>query len=97
MSGRVLVTGGAGFIGSHLAEAYLDAGWEVVLLDNLSSGNEKNVPRGATLVRADIRSPDAKQLLAEGNFDVLNHHAAGRAIGQGWPRALRQQWWGGLW
>lgn len=76
MSGRVLVSGGAGFIGSHLAEAYLDAGWEVVVLDNLSSGKEENVPRGATLVRADIRSTDAKQLLAEGNFDVLNHHAA---------------------
>lgn len=76
MSGRVLVTGGAGFIGSHLAEAYLDAGWEVVVLDNLSSGKEGNVPAGATLVRADIRSPDARQLLADGSFDVLNHHAA---------------------
>jgi UDP-glucose 4-epimerase len=76
MSGRVLVTGGAGFIGSHLAEAYLDAGWEVVVLDNLSSGKEENVPARATLVRADTRSPEAKQLVAEGNFDVLNHHAA---------------------
>jgi UDP-glucose 4-epimerase len=76
MSGRVLVTGGAGFIGSHLAEAYLDAGWEVVVLDNLSSGKPENVPQGATLVQADVRSPDAKQLLADGEFDVLNHHAA---------------------
>ena len=40
MSGRVLVTGGAGFIGSHIAEAYLAAGWEVVVLDDLSRGHQ---------------------------------------------------------
>ena len=44
MSGRVLVTGGAGFIGSHIAEAYLEEGWEVVVLDDLSRGHERNVP-----------------------------------------------------
>jgi UDP-glucose 4-epimerase len=76
MSGRVLVTGGAGFIGSHIAEAYLREGWEVVVLDDLSRGHEKNVPKGARLVRADIRSADAKRTLASGGFDVLNHHAA---------------------
>ncbi|HEY9504868.1 MAG TPA: NAD-dependent epimerase/dehydratase family protein [Gemmatimonadales bacterium] len=76
MSGRVLVTGGAGFIGSHLAEAYLAAGWEVVVLDDLSRGHQRNVPSGARFVRADIRSPEARKLLAEGAFTVLNHHAA---------------------
>jgi UDP-glucose 4-epimerase len=76
MSGRVLVTGGAGFIGSHIAEAYLSEGWEVVVRDDLSRGHEKNVPKGARLVRADIRSPEAKRTLATGGFDVLNHHAA---------------------
>jgi UDP-glucose 4-epimerase len=76
MSGRVLVTGGAGFIGSHIAEAYLAAGWDVTVLDDLSRGQEKNVPRCARLVRADIRSPEARRTLAEGRFDVLNHHAA---------------------
>jgi len=76
VSGRVLVTGGAGFIGSHVAEAYLRDGWEVVVLDDLSRGHERNVPRGAKLVRADIRSPEAKRTLAGGGFDVLNHHAA---------------------
>ena len=75
-SGRVLVTGGAGFIGSHVAEAYLREGWEVVVLDDLSRGHERNVPPGARLVRADIRSPEAKRTLATGRFDVLNHHAA---------------------
>ena len=76
MSGRVLVTGGAGFIGSHIAEAYLDAGWEVVVLDDLSRGHEENVPGGARFMKADIRSPEARRLLAGGNFDLLNHHAA---------------------
>ena len=76
MSGRVLVTGGAGFIGSHIAEAYLAAGWEVVVLDDLSRGHQRNVPSGARLVRADIRSPEARQLLVEGGFTVLNYHAA---------------------
>ncbi len=76
MSGRVLVTGGAGFIGSHISEAYLANGWEVVVLDDLSRGHEKNVPAGARMVRADIRSPEARELLATGKFDVLNHHAA---------------------
>jgi len=76
MSGRVLVTGGAGFIGSHISEAYLAGGWEVVVLDDLSRGHEKNVPKGARMVRADIRSPEARELLATGKFDVLNHHAA---------------------
>ena len=74
--GRVLVTGGAGFIGSHIAEAYLAEGWEVTIVDDLSRGHQKNVPSGARFVKADIRSPEARQLLATGKFDVLNHHAA---------------------
>lgn len=76
MSGRVLVTGGAGFIGSHIAEAYLRDGWEVTVVDDLSRGHESNVPKKASFVRADIRSPEARQTLATGRFDVLNHHAA---------------------
>ena len=60
MSGRVLVTGGAGFIGSHIAEAYLGDGWEVVILDDLSRGHERNVPKAARFVQADIRSPEAR-------------------------------------
>lgn len=76
MARRALVTGGAGFIGSHIAEAYLAAGWEVTVLDDLSRGKERNVPKGARFVRADIRSPEARRTLAEGRFEVLNHHAA---------------------
>src|SRR3954468_4901045 len=76
MSGRVLVTGGAGFIGSHIAEAYLAAGWEVVVLDDLSRGHQPNIPSAARFIRVDIRSPEARNLLATGGFTVLNHHAA---------------------
>src|SRR3954469_2965966 len=76
MSGRVLVTGGAGFIGSHIAEAYLAAGREGVVLDDLSRGHPPNIPSAARFVRADIRSPEARNLLATGGFTVLNHHAA---------------------
>ena len=72
----VLVTGGAGFIGSHLADAYLAAGFSVTVLDNLSSGRRENVPRQARFVQADIGSPEARDLLAGGGFTLLNHHAA---------------------
>ncbi|HMA44188.1 MAG TPA: NAD-dependent epimerase/dehydratase family protein, partial [Gemmatimonadales bacterium] len=76
MTRRVLVSGGAGFIGSHVVEAHLAAGDEVSVLDDLSTGRAENVPAGATLVRADIRSPEARALVAGGGFAILNHHAA---------------------
>lgn len=74
--GRVLVTGGAGFIGSHIAEAFLAAGWDVTCLDDLSRGKASNVPPGAAFVHADIRSPEAREVAATGGFDVLCHQAA---------------------
>ena len=73
---RALVTGGAGFIGSHVAEHYLREGYEVTVLDNLSSGRRENVPAAAEFVESDIGSPEARRLLQDGRFDVLNHHAA---------------------
>lgn len=76
MARRVLVTGGAGFIGSHIVEAYLAAGWEVTALDDLSRGKASQVPAGVPLIVADIRSDLARTTLATGGFDVLNHHAA---------------------
>jgi UDP-glucose 4-epimerase len=76
MGERVLVTGGAGFIGSHVADRYLEAGYDVTVLDDLSSGRRENVPTGAEFVEADVRSPAARALLASGGFAVLNHHAA---------------------
>jgi UDP-glucose 4-epimerase len=76
MKRRVLVTGGAGFIGSHVADAYLDAGYDVTVLDDLSTGDAKRLPAEVRFVRADVRSPEARAVLASGGFTVLNHHAA---------------------
>lgn len=76
MSPSVVVTGGAGFIGSHVCDAYLAAGWEVTALDDLSSGRRENVPVGATFVEMDIRSPELPELFRERRFDLVNHHAA---------------------
>jgi UDP-glucose 4-epimerase len=76
MARKILVTGGAGFIGSHLVDAHLAAGDEVTVLDDLSTGRREHVPAGATFVQADVRSPAARELLVKGGFTLLNHHAA---------------------
>jgi UDP-glucose 4-epimerase len=76
MSRRVLVTGGAGFIGSHVAERFLEEGWEVEILDNLSSGRRENLPDGARFHEGDIVEPSAQTIVREGRFDVVCHLAA---------------------
>ena len=73
---RILVTGGAGFIGSHVTDAYVRAGHDVWVMDDLSRGKRENVNPKARFVRMDLRSPAIKDLLAEGTFDCVNHHAA---------------------
>lgn len=73
---NVLVTGGAGFIGSHVADAYLAKGDAVWIVDNLSSGRRENVPAGAELVEMDIRDEGIRNLFREVRFDIVNHHAA---------------------
>ena len=74
---KLLVTGGAGFIGSHLLELLnSDKNYEVVVLDNLSSGFRENVPQGMSLVVADIRSQEIETLFQKENFDAVVHLAA---------------------
>jgi UDP-glucose 4-epimerase len=74
---RILVTGGAGFIGSHITDAYIGAGHEVTIIDNLSTGRRANLNPKARFVEADIRDRDAvRRLCTEGKFDVINHQAA---------------------
>ena len=77
MSGRVLVTGGAGFIGSHIAEAYLAGGWEVVVLDDLSRGSRRKTSLRARASCGPISARRKRErTIATGRFDVINHHAA---------------------
>ena len=76
MPERVLVTGGAGFIGSHVVAAHRAAGDAVTVLDDLSTGRREQVPAGVPLVVCDARSAEARRCVADGGFTVVNHHAA---------------------
>ena len=75
-SRKVLVTGGAGFIGSHVADAHLNRGDRVWIVDDLSSGRLENIPRGADFLQADISDSRARALIRDVGFDLINHHAA---------------------
>ncbi len=74
---KILVTGGAGFIGSHVVEEYLEAGHEVCVVDDLSSGKRENLPEEVPLYPVDIKDYKALEavFLAE-KPDIVNHHAA---------------------
>jgi UDP-glucose 4-epimerase len=73
---RVLVTGGAGFIGSHIAESYLREGHKVSVVDNLSAGKIENVPSGVTFCSIDILDPQLEEVFSQERPEVINHHAA---------------------
>jgi UDP-glucose 4-epimerase len=76
MPGRALVSGGAGFIGSHVTDILLANGYAVTVIDNLSSGKRAQVPSGATFKELDVCSPEAAATVREGKFDVICHLAA---------------------
>jgi len=73
---KIAVTGGAGFIASHVVDAYLDGGHEVHVIDDFSTGQNVNVNSQATLHRVDIAEKEAARLIEQIKPDVLNHHAA---------------------
>jgi UDP-glucose 4-epimerase len=73
---NILVTGGAGFIASHVVDAYINEGHSVTVIDDLSTGFEKNVNPKANFVKKDICETDLIKLFEKGKFDVVNHHAA---------------------
>lgn len=77
---RILITGGAGFIGSHVAERYLAAGHEVAIVDDLSTGRRENIPDGATFHECDIRDPALEEIIASVRPEVINHHAAQMSV-----------------
>ena len=73
---KVLVTGGAGFIGSHVVDLYLERGFEVTVVDDLSTGRESNLNPRATFYKLDIRSQELAEVFERERPDFVNHHAA---------------------
>jgi UDP-glucose 4-epimerase len=73
---KVLVTGGAGFIGSHVVDTYIGSGYEVVVVDDLSTGRISNLNPAARFYQMDIRSPQLAEVFAKERPDFVNHHAA---------------------
>lgn len=77
----MLVTGGAGFIGSHVVEAALGAGWEVAALDDLSSGQRENLPEGVHLYEVDVRDAQAVEAaFRDFRPTVVSHQAAQASV-----------------
>ena len=73
---KILVTGGAGFIGSHVVDLYIERGHEVVVVDDLSTGTSSNLNPSATFYEMDIRDPELAGVFKREMPDVVNHHAA---------------------
>ncbi len=73
---KILVTGGAGFIGSNVVDGYIEEGHEVVVVDNLISGRKENVNPKARFYQLDIRSAEIRDVIKEERPEVINHHAA---------------------
>jgi UDP-glucose 4-epimerase len=73
---KILVTGGAGFIGSHVVDAMLALGHEVVIVDDLSTGRKRNLNPGAKFYQMDIRDPGLAEVFERERPEVVDHHAA---------------------
>jgi UDP-glucose 4-epimerase len=77
---KIAVTGGAGFIGSHVVDEYVKAGHQVLVVDNLNTGKRENVHPEARLVEMDLNDTALIGLLAQEQPDVVNHHAANPSV-----------------
>ncbi len=77
---KILVTGGAGFIGSNVVDAYVEAGYDVVVMDNLSGGKWENVNPKARFYLMDIRSREVLKVFQKEMFDIINLHAAQMSV-----------------
>lgn len=77
---KALVTGGAGFIGSHVVEMLVQDGWRVTVVDDLSAGDRANLPVGVPLVVCDIASPALMSVFAESASDAVIHCAAQTSV-----------------
>ena len=68
----ILVTGGAGFIGSNIVDAYIEKGHDVIIVDNMSTGVKEYINPKARFYEMDICSPDISKVFAENKIDVVN-------------------------
>ena len=73
---KILVTGGAGFIGSHVADQFLDQGYQVHIVDDLSTGKRANLPKEAQFYHISVNSAEFSQMVRDGKYDVIAHLAA---------------------
>ncbi len=73
---KIMVTGGAGFIASHVVDGYIEAGHEVVIIDNLSTGKRENLNPAAKFYKMDIRDSEIIKVFQQEKPEILNHHAA---------------------
>lgn len=73
---KILITGGAGFIGSHIQDAYIKKGHQVIVVDNLSTGSKGNLNPKSKFYKVDITSPRARAIIKKEKPDIINHYAA---------------------
>jgi len=73
---KILVTGGAGFIGSNVVDGYLNEGHEVIVVDNLFTGKKENINPNAKFYEIDIRSSELGKIIERERPEIINHHAA---------------------
>ena len=73
---KILVTGGAGFIASNLVDRYIADGHDITVIDNLATGKKDNLNPDAKFYEMDVQDPSLRNVFSEGNFEVVNHHAA---------------------
>jgi UDP-glucose 4-epimerase len=77
---KVLITGGAGFIGSHIVDILIDRGYDVVIVDDLSTGYEKNINKKAKFYKLDIQNPELETIFQKERPDYVNHQAAQKDV-----------------
>lgn len=77
---KILVTGGAGFIGSHVVDAYIEAEHEVLVVDNLCSGSLEQINPKAKFYLSNTRAKEIDKIIEIEQPDIINHHAAQKSV-----------------
>lgn len=88
---RVLVTGGAGFIGSHVAEAFSRDGWEVLVVDDLSRGKKENIPANVNFLSLNINTEEFEKVVCDFSPDIISHQAAQVSVPYSWENPLEDE------